>query len=92
MKFLVKLHKEPGENTLTHSVLLFLDPIILLDSIVRAVIHTISTLFFDLHIGQMNLETFDVALTTHCSVISESLTPLSSSIPDSLATSQSSLL
>ena len=70
----------------------FLIPLVLLISIILTVINAFSTFFFVCCIGRINPGTFGAALTFHCSGVSESTLPFSSSISDSLSASQSSSL
>jgi len=92
IKFSVKQHKEPGENILTHSVLLFLVSLIPPHFPCIDCDQPCFSLFFELCVGQMNPGTFGVALTSHCSGLSESYLLLSASILDSSSALQSSLL
>jgi len=92
MKFSVKLHNELGDNTLTYSVLLLLDPLIPPRSIILIVNQVISTFFFDYGIGWINSGTFGAAHTFHSNVVSESSLPLSCSVSDSSSRSKSSSL
>ena len=92
MKFSVKQHIEPGENTLTQSVIHFLVPLLLLVSIARTVINPFSAFCIDLHVGQINPGIFGAALTTQCSGLSDASIPWSGAILHSLLALQCSSL
>jgi len=92
MKFSVKQHKGPGENTVTHNVLLCMDPLFLLTSIVLTVNNSFSAMLVGDNVGQIDPGTLGAALACRCSVVSGSSMPLSGSMLDSLSASQSSWL
>jgi len=70
----------------------FLSPVFLVISIILTVINAFPTIFFNRCIGRINPGTFGAVLTFRCSGVSESSLVLSSSMYDSLAAFQSSLL
>lgn len=90
--FLVKQHVEPGEHILTHSDLEVVVSLISPSSIALTFINTFSAFLFDLHIGQINPETFGTAFTACFSGLSGFSMPLCYSISHSSSASQSSLL
>ena len=92
MKFSVKQHIGPGENILTHSVLLVIVSLNPPWWIAVTVNNPCSACFIGLHVGQISQETFGWALTSRWFVQTRASMLLSSSISDSFSASQSSLL
>ena len=88
----VKQNEEVGKAYWHILSYLSLIPLFLLVSIALTITNTISACCFDFHIGRINQGMFGGGMTSRCSGLSGSSTPLSRSISISLSASQSSCL